>query len=128
MGAGGKLIFQIIHEPPRKNADAFQISLRAVQTTDFMTADFWYPPKEFIKKVSLRITNEVDGVSRVVYDLTSKPPGECLGVYLDVYTCRYGYLLNSEQVRLRWNSDTVPVHKRYFEREAPISGTSLVMA
>lgn len=51
------------------------ISLRAVQTTDFMTADFWYPPKEFIKKVSLRITNEVDGVSRVVYDLTSKPPG-----------------------------------------------------
>ncbi|MCJ1275815.1 GMP synthase (glutamine-hydrolyzing) [Puttea exsequens] len=51
------------------------VSLRAVQTTDFMTADFWYPPKEFIKKVSLRITNEVDGVSRVVYDLTSKPPG-----------------------------------------------------
>ncbi|KAK0512350.1 hypothetical protein JMJ35_005478 [Cladonia borealis] len=51
------------------------ISLRAVQTTDFMTADFWYPPKEFIKKVSLRITNEVNGVSRVVFDLTSKPPG-----------------------------------------------------
>ena len=39
-------------------------------------ADFWYPPKDFIKRVSLRITNEVDGVSRVVYDLTSKPPGK----------------------------------------------------
>ncbi|KAL6714088.1 GMP synthase (glutamine-hydrolyzing) [Lecanora helva] len=51
------------------------ISLRAVETTDFMTADFWYPPKDFIKKVSLRITNEVDGVARVVYDMTSKPPG-----------------------------------------------------
>lgn len=55
---------------------SLQISLRAVQTTDFMTADFFYPPKEFIKKVSLRITNEVEGVSRVVYDLTSKPPGK----------------------------------------------------
>ena len=55
-----------------------------MQTTDFMTADFWYPPKEFIKKVSLRITNEVDGVSRVVFDLTSKPPGECRRVHIDV--------------------------------------------
>ena len=39
-------------------------------------ADFWYPPRNFIQKVSLRITNEVDGVSRVEYDLTSKPPGK----------------------------------------------------
>lgn len=76
MGAGGKLAFGIKHISPGMHVNAFQISLRAVQTTDFMTADFWYPPKEFIKKVSLRITNEVDGVSRVVYDLTSKPPGE----------------------------------------------------
>ena len=56
-----------------------------MQTSDFMTADFWYPPKEFIKKVSLRITNEVDGVSRVVYDLTSKPPGELLKGFLFVF-------------------------------------------
>lgn len=82
MGAGGKLTFQIRHDSPGKHVDTFQISLRAVQTTDFMTADFWYPPKEFIKKVSLRITNEVDGVSRVVFDLTSKPPGECCRVHI----------------------------------------------
>ena len=54
-----------------------------------MTADFWYPPKEFIKKVSLRITNEVDGISRVVFDLTSKPPGECCRVHIDVWMCSY---------------------------------------
>lgn len=87
MGTGGKLTFQITHDLPGKNVDAFQISLRAVQTTDFMTADFWYPPKEFIKKVSLRITNEVNGVSRVVYDLTSKPPGKCCGVHIGVKIC-----------------------------------------
>ena len=84
MGAGGKLTFQIENVSPGKDVDAFQISLRAVQTTDFMTADFWYPPKEFIKKVSLRITNEVDGVSRVVFDLTSKPPGECCRGHINV--------------------------------------------
>ena len=89
MGAGGKLTFQIGNASPGKDLDAFQISLRAVQTTDFMTADFWYPPKEFIKKVSLRITNEVDGVSRVVFDLTSKPPGECCRVHIGVCTRSY---------------------------------------
>jgi len=51
------------------------IALRAVETTDFMTAD-WYPfDGEFLKRVSRRIVNEVDGVCRVVYDITSKPPG-----------------------------------------------------
>ncbi|KAF2279058.1 GMP synthase [Westerdykella ornata] len=51
------------------------IALRAVETTDFMTAD-WYPfDGEFLKKVSRRIVNEVNGVCRVVYDVTSKPPG-----------------------------------------------------
>ncbi|KAA6407613.1 MAG: GMP synthase [Lasallia pustulata] len=51
------------------------IALRAVETTDFMTAD-WYPfDGHFLKKVSSRIVNEVDGVCRVVYDVTSKPPG-----------------------------------------------------
>lgn len=51
------------------------IALRAVETSDFMTAD-WYPfDGEFLKKVSRRIVNEVNGVCRVVYDITSKPPG-----------------------------------------------------
>ncbi|KAL8772665.1 MAG: hypothetical protein Q9209_002326 [Squamulea sp. 1 TL-2023] len=51
------------------------IALRAVETTDFMTAD-WYPfDGPFLKKVSSRIVNEVSGVCRVVYDVTSKPPG-----------------------------------------------------
>lgn len=51
------------------------IALRAVETTDFMTAD-WYPfDAQFLKKVSRRIVNEVDGVARVLYDVTSKPPG-----------------------------------------------------
>ncbi|KAL8784822.1 MAG: hypothetical protein Q9213_003726 [Squamulea squamosa] len=51
------------------------IALRAVETTDFMTAD-WYPfDGPFLKKVSSRIVNEVNGVCRVVYDVTSKPPG-----------------------------------------------------
>lgn len=50
------------------------IALRAVETVDFMTAD-WYPlPTEFLKKVSSRIINEVKGVNRVVYDVSSKPP------------------------------------------------------
>lgn len=51
------------------------IALRAVETTDFMTAD-WYPfDGEFLKRVSRRIVNEVNGVCRVLYDITSKPPG-----------------------------------------------------
>jgi len=51
------------------------VSLRAVETTDFMTAD-WYPfDGAFLKTVSRRIVNEVDGVCRVLYDVTSKPPG-----------------------------------------------------
>jgi GMP synthase (glutamine-hydrolysing) len=51
------------------------IALRAVETTDFMTAD-WFPfDGQFLKKVSRRIVNEVNGVVRVLYDVTSKPPG-----------------------------------------------------
>ncbi len=50
------------------------IALRAVQTTDFMTAD-WAPlPMPLLKKVSSRIINEVRGINRVVYDISSKPP------------------------------------------------------
>jgi GMP synthase (glutamine-hydrolysing) len=51
------------------------IALRAVQTEDFMTAD-WFPlPHDLLARVSTRITNAVKGVNRVVYDVTSKPPG-----------------------------------------------------
>ena len=58
-----------------KRVHAQIIALRAVETSDFMTAD-WFPfDGEFLKRVSRRIVNEVDGVSRVVYDITSKPPG-----------------------------------------------------
>jgi GMP synthase (glutamine-hydrolysing) len=50
------------------------IALRAANTTDFMTAT-WFPfPYEFLSAVSNRITNEVQGVNRVVYDVSSKPP------------------------------------------------------
>jgi len=50
------------------------VSLRAVQTTDFMTAD-WAPlPHELLARVSNRIINEVRGINRVTYDISSKPP------------------------------------------------------
>jgi GMP synthase (glutamine-hydrolysing) len=52
----------------------YVVALRAVQTTDFMTAT-WAPlPHELLAKVSNRIINEVRGINRVVYDVSSKPP------------------------------------------------------
>ena len=50
------------------------VVLRCVDTDDFMTADWSRLPAEFLGKVSSRIVNEVRGVNRVVYDITSKPP------------------------------------------------------
>ncbi len=53
---------------------SYIISLRSVDTTDFMTADWTKFPPEFLEKVSSRIVNEVSGVNRVLYDITQKPP------------------------------------------------------
>ena len=50
------------------------VALRAVTTDDFMTADWTRIPFEVLETASRRITNEVTGVNRVVYDITSKPP------------------------------------------------------
>lgn len=51
------------------------IALRAVETTDFMTCTAYRFDWDFLERVMTRICNEVDGVCRVVYDITSKPPG-----------------------------------------------------
>ena len=51
------------------------IALRSVTTDDFMTADWSRLPMDVLAKVSNRIVNEVPGINRVVYDITSKPPG-----------------------------------------------------
>ncbi|EIW84508.1 GMP synthase [Coniophora puteana RWD-64-598 SS2] len=50
------------------------IALRAVQSEDFMTADWYVFPPEVLRRISSRITNEVDGINRVTYDISSKPP------------------------------------------------------
>jgi GMP synthase (glutamine-hydrolysing) len=52
----------------------YVIALRAVETIDFMTARWARLPYEFLEHVSLRIINEVDGISRVTYDISGKPP------------------------------------------------------
>ncbi|MCH8078861.1 MAG: glutamine-hydrolyzing GMP synthase [Proteobacteria bacterium] len=52
----------------------YVVSLRAVVTLDFMTAHWAHLPYKFLEKVSSRIINEVDGISRVTYDISSKPP------------------------------------------------------
>lgn len=52
----------------------YVIALRAVETVDFMTARWARLPYDFLEHVSLRIINEVDGISRVTYDISGKPP------------------------------------------------------
>jgi GMP synthase (glutamine-hydrolysing) len=52
----------------------YVVALRAVETIDFMTARWAHLPYEFLEKVSSRIINEIPGISRVTYDISSKPP------------------------------------------------------
>ena len=53
----------------------YAVALRAVNTVDFMTAEAAEIPYEVLNKVMSRVINEVRGVNRIFYDLTSKPPG-----------------------------------------------------
>ncbi len=53
---------------------SYTVALRAVTSTDGMTADFAKIPLDILEKISNRIVNNVENVNRVVYDITSKPP------------------------------------------------------
>ena len=51
------------------------VAIRAVQSSDGMTADWVYPSRDCLQAISNRIINQVRGINRVVLDITSKPPG-----------------------------------------------------
>ena len=51
------------------------VALRSVDTHDFMTADWSQLPADLLSRASSRIVNDVPGINRVTYDITSKPPG-----------------------------------------------------
>jgi GMP synthase (glutamine-hydrolysing) len=97
-GLGVRILGEVTHEHAEllRNADAifieelrpvksvgvmgdertydYVVALRAVKTQDFMTADWAELPHALLSKVSSRIINEVRGISRVVYDISGKPP------------------------------------------------------
>lgn len=54
---------------------SYVLALRGVTTSDFMTADWARIPYHVLDRISVRIVNEVQGINRIVYDITSKPPG-----------------------------------------------------
>ena len=51
------------------------LAIRSVNSSDFMTAEFSKLPYDFLDEVATEIINKVKGINRVVYDITSKPPG-----------------------------------------------------
>jgi GMP synthase (glutamine-hydrolysing) len=53
----------------------YVVALRAVETKDYMTATAYPMPHDLLSKIANRIINEVKGINRVTYDITSKPPG-----------------------------------------------------
>ena len=55
--------------------NAYDYTLQSVASTDGMTADYYHFDHEFLGRTANRIINEVSGINRVVYDVTSKPPG-----------------------------------------------------
>src|SRR3546814_14105214 len=73
----------MIRRPPRSTrtdtlfpyTTLFRSALRAVTSTDGMTADYYPFEHDFLRRVSTRIANEVRGINRVTYDITSKQPG-----------------------------------------------------
>ena len=52
----------------------YTLALRAVETSDFMTADWARIPYDVLDRISVRLVNEVGSINRVVYDITTKPP------------------------------------------------------
>lgn len=58
-----------------KRSYGYVLALRAVETVDFMNASYMHIPHEVLSKISQRITSEVEGITRIVYDITNKPPG-----------------------------------------------------
>ena len=57
----------------------YTLALRAVNTSDFMTADWSRIPYDVLDRISVRIVNEVRGINRICYDITSKPPQRSSG-------------------------------------------------
>lgn len=57
-----------------KRTYGITVCLRAVETSDFMTADWYDLPRDVLKRCSTRIINEIAEVNRVCYDVSSKPP------------------------------------------------------
>ena len=74
------------------------ISLRAVETIDFMTAHWAHLPYDLLGKVSNRIINEVNGISRVVYDISGKPPSN-YRVGIKNHFFRYFLIISIHQIK-----------------------------